>query len=191
MLYIEASWGFQGPLGVRPIDVTERDPRLSTAAASQHGSWAALSAWAAELVARIADEQPAQHVSVFVPDANEPGLRLAAQVWGAGEDLGAVVPGDWLVPLHGSVCGRVFRTAAAALVADVAMDPDYRSFPGGRTRSSLTVPVVADGAVVAVINVEAPWVGAFSIRDYERLTEHAAHARAGFPLSIASERGRA
>ena len=92
-----------------------------------------------------------------------------------------MVIGEWIVPFEGSVCGRVYRTGLAALCADVTMDPDYRSFPGGRTRSSLTVPVGPPDAVVAVINLEAPWVAAFSIRDYERMTERAAAAYATFP----------
>ena len=62
------------------------------------------------------------------------------------------------------------------------MDPDYRSFPGGRTRSSLTVPVGPPDDVVAVINLEAPWIAAFSIRDYERMTERAAAAHTSFPV---------
>jgi putative methionine-R-sulfoxide reductase with GAF domain len=87
------------------------------------------------------------------------------------------------VPLDGSICGRVYRTGLAALCADVAMDDDYRAFPGGRTRSSLTVPVGPPSRVVAVVNLEAPWVGAFSIRDYERMTERAAIAFVTFPRS--------
>ena len=43
----------------------------------------------------ISTEQPAQDVAIFVPDAGGAGLRLAAQVWGAGEDSGAVVTGEW------------------------------------------------------------------------------------------------
>jgi hypothetical protein len=140
-----------------------------------------VTAWARDLAARIGDEQPTQHIAVFVPDDDGDGLRLAAQVWGAGEDTGVVVVGDWTVPLEGSVCGRVYRTGLAALCADVAMDPDYRAFPGGRTRSSLTVPVGPADGVVAVINLEAPWVAAFSIRDYERMTVRAATAFASFP----------
>jgi hypothetical protein len=143
--------------------------------------WPAIAAWAHDLASRIGNEQPTQHIAVFVPDDDGHGLRLAAQVWGAGEDTGAVIVGDWIVPLEGSVCGRVYRTGLAALCADVAMDPDYRSFPGGRTRSSLTVPVGPPDGVVAVINLEAPWVGAFSIRDYERMSERAAEAYASFP----------
>ena len=121
-------------------------------------------------------------MAVFVPDPAAQGLRLAGQVWGAGEDIGAVVVGEWLVPFEESVSGRVFRTGLAALCADVAMDPDYRSWPGSRARSFLTVPVGRPGAVLAVINVEAPFVGAFSIRDYQRLTERAAAAAERWPL---------
>jgi GAF domain-containing protein len=164
------------------IDATERDQRApggSTAAASH---WAAVTAWARDLAGRIGRDQPTQHISVFVPDDDGAGLRLAAQIWGAGEDTGEVVVGAWVVPLEGSICGRVYRDGLAALCADVALDPDYRSFPGGRTRSFLTVPVGPPDGVVAVINLEAPWVAAFSIRDYERMTEEAAAALATFPV---------
>jgi hypothetical protein len=163
------------------IDASERDPRARAGSTDATGDWAAISAWARDLAARIGSEQPTQHIAIFVPDDDGGRLRLAAQVWGAGEDTGEVIVGQWLVPLEGSVCGRVFRTGLAALCADVGMDPDYRAFPGGRTRSSLTVPVGPPDGVAAVINLEAPWVGAFSIRDYERMTEEAAAAYASFP----------
>jgi putative methionine-R-sulfoxide reductase with GAF domain len=121
-----------------------------------------------------------------VPDDDGSALRLAAQVWGAGEDTGEVVAGQWVIPLDGSICGRVYRTGLAALSADIAMDPDYRSFPGGRTRSSLTVPIGPPNDVIAVINLEAPWISAFSIRDYERITEWAAVAYGTFPEQSAA-----
>jgi len=108
-------------------------------------------------------------------------LRLVAQVWGAGEETGDVVVGEWTIPLHGAVTGRVYRTGASALCADVSLDPEYRTFPGGRTRSSLTIPVADDGVVLAVINVEAPWIGAFSIRDHDALSAAATVAAASFP----------
>lgn len=152
---------------------------MDSSSANQDGP--AITAWASDLATRVAGEQPSQHVAIFVLDSDGSVLRLAAQVWGAGEDTGEVVVGDWLVPLEGSVSGRVFRTGLAALCADVGLDPDYRAFPGGRTRSSLTVPVGPPDGVVAVINLEAPWVGAFSIRDYERITEQATSAFTTFP----------
>jgi hypothetical protein len=162
--------------GDTAIDSIERAGRATTRPDLNPGAWTAVSAWARDLVARIALEQPVQHIAVFVPDDDGRSLCLAAQLWGAGEDTGEVVAGDWTVPVEGSVCGRVYRTGLAALCADVSMDPDYRGFPGGRTRSSLTVPIGPPDQVVAVINLEAPWVGAFSIRDYERMTELAADA---------------
>jgi putative methionine-R-sulfoxide reductase with GAF domain len=171
----------RGPYGEMTIDATEREHR-ARAGSTNTADWAATSKWAHALAAQIGQEQPTQHVAIFVPDDDGNGLRLAAQVWGAGEDTGQVIVGEWIVPLEGSVCGRVYRTGLAALCADVTMDPDYRSFPGGRTRSSLTVPIGPPDGVVAVINLEAPWVGAFSIRDYERMTDRAAAAYDVFPV---------
>ena len=174
--------GWTRPYGEITIDATERDPRTPTRVAEKSRAWQAVTAWARDLATLIAGEQPTQHIAVFVPDDDGAGLRLAAQVWGAGEDTGEVVVGEWVVPLDGSVCGRVYRTGSATLCSDIAMDPDYRSYPGGRARSSLTVPVGPPDGVVAVINLEAPWVGAFAIRDYERITERAAMACATFPV---------
>jgi hypothetical protein len=152
-------------------------PSASTA----RSPWEAIGGWAQALADRVAGDQPAQHVAVFVHDPDVGALRLVGQVRGAGEDTGAVVVGTWTVPLEGSVCGRVYRTRAAALCADVSLDPDFRSFPGGRTRSSLTVPFGSDDAVIGVINLEATWMSAFSIADYERLTKLAASAASSMP----------
>jgi GAF domain len=160
-------------------DVDSIHPAASTA----RSPWEAIGGWAQALADRLAGDQPAQHVAVFVHDRDVDALRLVGQVWGAGEDTGAVVVGIWTVPLEGSVCGRVYRTRAAALCADISLDPDYRSFPGGRSRSSMTVPFGPDGEVVGVINVEAPWTSAFSIADYERLTKVAASAASWMPRS--------
>ncbi len=148
---------------------------------SAASSWGTVIGWAQPLADRIALDQPAQHVAVFVHDPAVRALRLVAQVWGGGEDTGAVVVGDWLVPLEGSVCGRVFRTAAAALCADVSLDPDYRAFPGGRSQSSLTIPLATESGVIGVVNVEAPWISGFSIADYERLAALAGAALVNLP----------
>lgn len=154
---------------------------VSSSLVGEWPDWADVRAWAARLVETVAGDHPSQHVAVFVADGSVGGLRLAGQAFGANEDTGAVVVGEWVVPFEGSVCGRVYRTGVAALVADVSLDPDYRSFPGGSSRSSLTVPVGPAGDVVAVINVEAPWVGAFSVRDYDGLTDRSSAAFLTFP----------
>src|SRR4030095_14125845 len=121
------------------MGATERLLRVPAEQRMRPTRWPLIAAWANELAQRIGREQPTDHVAVFVPelDPERDGLRLAAQIFGPGEDTGEVVPGEGTIPLHGSVCGRVFRTGLAALAADVTMDPDYLSFPGSRTRSSL------------------------------------------------------
>ena len=161
---------------------TDADP-VHPSASPAWSPWDAVVAWAGAVADRVAGDQPAQHVSVFIHDPSINALRLVGQVWGAGEDTGVVVVGIWTVPLEGSVSGRVFRTRAAALCADVGLDPDYRALPGGETRSSLTVPLVRDELAVGVINVEAPWMSAFSIADYERLTKLAAAAAVAMPAA--------
>ncbi|GAC1675322.1 MAG: hypothetical protein NVS9B8_17550 [Candidatus Limnocylindrales bacterium] len=181
MLYTEARSGTAGPRRDTMIDAAERGRSHDTAPGDSQAGSSDIGAWAQSLAGLIGRELPTEHVAVFVPDADGAGLRLVAQVWGAGEDTGEVVVGRWIVPLDGSICGHVFRTGRATLCADVAMDPDYRSFPGGHTRSSLTVPIGPPDDVVGVINVEAPWVAAFSIRDYERLTARAAAAFESYP----------
>jgi hypothetical protein len=149
-------------------------------------NWATVTAWSVELAAAIRAEGPSGHVDVFIPDPDVGGLRLAAQVSHVREDVAEGVVGTWIVPFDESITARVFRTGLAALCSDVSMDPDFRSWPGSRTRSSLTVPVGRPGAVLAVVNVEAPWVGAFSIRDYERLKARAAAAAETWPLETAT-----
>lgn len=168
--------------GDQLIDVAGRDPGRR-AGPDADPVWALLFAWAGSLADAVAADQRTQHVAVFIPDESAGGLRLAAQIWGAGEDTGEVVVGAWVVPFDGSVTGRVHRTGMASLSADVSLDPDYRPYPGGRTRSSLTVPVRGPRGVLAVINVEAPWPSAFTIGDYERMTAHAAAASATWPLA--------
>ena len=136
--------------------------------------------WAGDLLAALASNHVAQHCSVFVVDEHRGGLVLAAQVWGAGDDTGAVIPGEWLLPLEGSVCGRVCRTGRPELVNDTLLDAEYRGFPGGRSRSEIAVPIRAGEPVIAVLNCESPFVGAFGIEDLDRLTRWATTAGSTF-----------
>ena len=68
--------------------------------------------------------------------------------------------------LHDGVNGRVARTGVSALVRDTREDPDYierdrKTDP----RSELSVPIVVDGAVWGVLNLEGPEPDAFSEAD--------------------------
>jgi GAF domain-containing protein len=136
--------------------------------------------WADRLIDALSADHLHQHCSVFMFDPELDKLVLTAQVWGAGMDSGEVVPGAWLLPLHGSVCGRVFRTSQPALVVDTSLDPDYRDYPGGPMRSELAVPIVAGSTVVGVLNFESPWPATFGIDDLDRVSDWAARAGAEF-----------
>ncbi len=68
--------------------------------------------------------------------------------------------------LHEGVNGRVARSGNSALVSDTRKDADYiqrdrKTDP----RSELSVPILLDGAVWGVLNIEAPEAGAFSEAD--------------------------
>jgi HD-GYP domain-containing protein (c-di-GMP phosphodiesterase class II) len=68
--------------------------------------------------------------------------------------------------LHDGVNGRVARTGVSALVSDTRQDPDYiERDPKTDPRSELSVPIVVDGAVWGVLNLEAPEPDAFSEAD--------------------------
>jgi HD-GYP domain-containing protein (c-di-GMP phosphodiesterase class II) len=58
-------------------------------------------------------------------------------------------------PLTRGVNGRVARTGVTALVADTRSDPDYIvRDPATDPRSELSVPIVVDGCVWGVLNIE-------------------------------------
>jgi HD-GYP domain-containing protein (c-di-GMP phosphodiesterase class II) len=64
------------------------------------------------------------------------------------------------------VNGRVARAGTSALVGDTREDPDY--IPRDRAtdpRSELSVPILVDGSVWGVLNIEAPEPDAFSDTD--------------------------
>jgi HD-GYP domain-containing protein (c-di-GMP phosphodiesterase class II) len=62
--------------------------------------------------------------------------------------------------------GRVARSGASALVLDTRGDPDYMvRDPETDPRSELSVPIMVDGSVWGVLNLEAPETEAFSEAD--------------------------
>lgn len=68
------------------------------------------------------------------------------------------------IPLGQGVCGAAAATAATQLV------PDVHAFPGhiacdAASRSELVVPVLRDGAVVAVIDLDSPALARFDDED--------------------------
>ncbi len=73
------------------------------------------------------------------------------------------------------VIGRVVRTGEAALVPDVQQDPDYVDMLS-TTRSELAVPIMREGRVIGVLNLESTEPDAFTeddLRFIEHLADHA------------------
>jgi GAF domain-containing protein len=124
------------------------------------------------LIDELSRAHSLQHCALFLWDPAVRRLRLAAQHWGAGEDLGEVRAGAWTIGLNG-VCGRAFTTAVPALVLDVEDDPAFLSFPGSRTRSELAVPIFLDARPMGVVNVESPRVAAYGPAEVEALSSWA------------------
>ncbi len=92
-------------------------------------------------------------------------LRVEGDTIRTEHYLGFDLPKNWALPLSGSgITVRAARTGVTQLVEDTREDPDYVSHPEqGRleTLSELAVPVVVDGEVVSVIDVQS-----FKPRDF-------------------------
>ncbi len=73
------------------------------------------------------------------------------------------------------IMGRTILTGKPCLVADVSKDPDYLA-TNSDTRSELAVPILDDGQVIGVINVEHPDYAAFDLEDQRTLEALAAQA---------------
>jgi HD-GYP domain-containing protein (c-di-GMP phosphodiesterase class II) len=68
--------------------------------------------------------------------------------------------------VHHGVNGRVARSGTSALVHDTREDPDYvERDPKTDPRAELSVPLVVDGSVWGVLNIESPERGGLSEAD--------------------------
>jgi HD-GYP domain-containing protein (c-di-GMP phosphodiesterase class II) len=121
-----------------------------------------------EMVQLLVDEMHSTFAFYLVAiqrvEQSEGKLRLIA-----GRGALAEVMSEFLLveqSLHEGVNGRVARTGMSALVSDTRDDPDYiERDPKTDPRSELSVPIVVDGTVWGVLNLEAPEPDAFSEAD--------------------------
>jgi diguanylate cyclase (GGDEF)-like protein len=75
------------------------------------------------------------------------------------------------------ICGEVFRTGRPLVIDDVTGDPRYiEGVPGAQ--SELAVPLVWEGQVLGVLNVESPQAKAYGETDLDLLTTVAEQAAA-------------
>lgn len=97
-----------------------------------------------EMVGRISQEFGYPYVSIYLGDDQKVTL---------GARRGHAKAGTTFDPAHG-VSGRVMRTHRAALVPNVAVDPDYIAINPDAT-SQVCVPLMADGEFLGLLNVES------------------------------------
>ncbi|WP_370190301.1 GAF domain-containing protein [Qipengyuania sp.] len=108
----------------------------------------------------------------FLPDLNWAGFyRLVEDELVLGPFVGR--PACIRIPLGKGVCGAAASAGRTQLVEDV------HSFPGhiacdAVTRSELVVPVIREGAVVAVIDLDSPVAARFDQADAEGIEALAA-----------------
>ncbi len=113
------------------------------------------------LMALMVERFGYHYVSIYLLE-NDGTLRLGAQ---RGYD-----PNHVIESFDGSsgVIGRAMRTRESALVRDVAADPDYE-VASDAVQSEITVPLIAGGDLLGVLNVEHPEVGGLDESDRSTL----------------------
>jgi diguanylate cyclase (GGDEF)-like protein len=116
-------------------------------------------------------------VSVYLGD--ETRMRLAAQ---RGYDT-VIDEFDGTT----GVIGRVMRTHDVAFVPDVTVDPDYRS-ASGIVRAEVCAPLVSDGRLLGIANVEAAGPKGLDQSDVDTIRLVA--DRLASALALAAERER-
>ncbi len=116
----------------------------------------------------------------FLPQVNWTGFyRMVDGELVLGPFIGR--PACIRIPVGQGVCGAAAESRAAQLVADVHAFPGHIACDGD-TRSELVVPVIKDGAVIAVIDLDSPDLARFDEEDragIERLAEVMAEAMSG------------
>jgi len=121
----------------------------------------ALTAGELDCVANMANV--AALLGEFLPDCNWTGFyRMVEGELVLGPFKGR--PACIRIPINVGVCGRAAQSGETQLVEDV------HTFPGhiacdARSRSELVVPIVKDGAVTAVIDLDSPDIGRFDWED--------------------------
>jgi GAF domain-containing protein len=105
----------------------------------------------------------------FLPDLNWAGFyRVAPAKRGGVEELvlGPFVgrPACIRIPFGKGVCGAAAQSRATQLVADVHAFPGHIACDAA-SQSELVVPVLRNGAVVAVIDLDSPSPARFTAED--------------------------
>ncbi|QUL37290.1 GAF domain-containing protein [Erythrobacter sp. JK5] len=150
------------------LDTAERYRQLVDAAD-------ALTADEPDAVANMANV--AALIREFVPDLNWAGFYRVGEAKSGGRELvlGPFVgrPACIRIPIGAGVCGVAAQSGETQLVEDVHAFPGHIACDAA-SRSELVVPVVREGEVIAVIDLDSPSPARFSPADAEGLEQLAA-----------------
>lgn len=95
----------------------------------------------------------------YLPDLNWSGFyRMGANIDGAPELILGPFQGKAAcirIPIGKGVCGAAAQTGLSQCVADVHAFPGHIACDAD-SRSELVVPIIRDGAVIAVIDLDSP-----------------------------------
>jgi GAF domain-containing protein len=132
-----------------------------------HAAAEALTAGEPDAVANMANV--AALLWEFLPDLNWAGFYRVAPAKDGGADelvLGPFVgrPACIRIPFGKGVCGTAAQSRATQLVEDVHAFPGHIACDAA-SRSELVVPVLRDGQVVAVIDLDSPSPARFTKTD--------------------------
>jgi len=104
----------------------------------------------------------------FMPDLNWAGFYRVAPAKGGGDELvlGPFVgrPACIRIPFDQGVCGAAAKSGETQLVKDVHAFPGHIACDAA-SRSELVVPVIRDGRVIAVIDLDSPSPARFTPDD--------------------------
>jgi GAF domain-containing protein len=141
------------------MDIAERYRQLCEAAD-------ALTADEPDAVANMANV--AALIWEFLPDLNWAGFYRVGDAKSGGKELvlGPFVgrPACIRIPFDQGVCGAAARTSNTQLVEDVHAFPGHIACDAA-SRSELVVPVVRNGEVIAVIDLDSPSPSRFNSQD--------------------------
>jgi PAS domain S-box-containing protein len=98
---------------------------------------------------------------------------------------GAATPIGYVVPLGKGMCGYAAQSRRPQLAADVSVDPHFFPYEGlPKTRSELSVPIVAGDRLLGVLDIQEREVGALDEADQQTMEAVAAQ------VAIALENAR-
>lgn len=125
---------------------------------------------------RAVENTPSSHGEIHLYDADRQNVRVVAV---DGEGLTPEFAQTGLIwPAAVGIVGRVLRTGQSVRIGEVSRDPDYFA-AAPESRSELSVPIMQNGRVEGVINLESTRLNAYTEvhqRFTERLAQHAAVA---------------